>query len=102
EEIEIAVAFLTGLPLQGRIGAAGSAIAAARAAPAAAASTLELFDVDAAFSRIAAVSGRGSAALKAQGLRDLFVRAVRSEQDFLVRLLFGELRQGALEGVLVE
>ena len=37
-----------------------------------------------------------------QRLRDLLRRATRAEQDFIVRLLFGELRQGALEGVLVE
>ena len=41
---------------------------------------------------------RGSGGL----LRRLLERATRDEQDFLVRLLFGELRQGALEGVLVE
>ena len=101
-EIEIAVAFLSGSPLQGRIGAAGSAIAAAHSTPPAMTTTLELGEIDADFSRIAASSGRGSAAAKAQLLRDLFARATAAEQDFLTRLLFGELRQGALEGVLVE
>ena len=46
--------------------------------------------------------GPGSAGAKAQHLRDLFGRATAGEQEFLIRLLFGELRQGALEGVLVE
>jgi DNA ligase-1 len=35
-------------------------------------------------------------------LSDLFRRATSTEQDFLVRLLSGELRQGAQEGVLTE
>ena len=60
--------------------------------------SLDVVEVDAAFDRIAALSGAGSAATRAQLLRELFVRATRDEQDFLMRLLFGELRQGALEG----
>jgi DNA ligase 1 len=51
---------------------------------------------------VAAVSGPGSSARRLEILRGLFARATAEEQDFLVRLLFGELRQGALEGVLVE
>src|SRR5262249_16235489 len=39
---------------------------------------------------------------KSELLRDLLSRSTAEEQDFLTRLLFGELRQGALEGVLVE
>ena len=54
------------------------------------------------FDRIAAAAGAGSAAARAQLLRELLGRGDRGEQDFLVRLLFGELRQGALEGVLVD
>ena len=102
EEIEIAVAFLSGSPLQGRIGVAGSVIASARSTPAASEPTLELKDVDGSFAQIAATLGRGSSGTKTQLVRDLLGRATAAEQDFLVRLLFGELRQGALEGVLVE
>src|SRR5207247_5817161 len=39
---------------------------------------------------------------RVQRLRQLFEKATGEERDFLVRLLFGELRQGALEGVLIE
>ena len=102
DEVEVGVAFLSGSPLQGRIGVAGSVVAAARSTMPATEPTLDLEDVDAAFGRIAVTSGRGSAAAKAQHLRDLFGRATAGEQEFLIRLLFGELRQGALEGVLVE
>src|SRR5205823_4697577 len=63
----------------------------------------DVAEVDAAFDRIAAAAGRGSASPgRAELLRQLLGRATRDEQDFLSRLLFGELRQGALEGVLVE
>jgi ATP-dependent DNA ligase I len=102
DDIEIAVAFLGGSPLQGRIGVAGSVIAAARSTAPAAEPSLELNDVHATFARIVAAAGIGSTATKARLLRDLFARATADEQSFLIRLLFGELRQGALEGVLVE
>jgi DNA ligase-1 len=101
-EIEIAVGFLTGLPRQGKLGVGSAAIMAARDVSPAETPTLDLADVDAALAQLAATSGSGSAHRKAEVLRELFARATRPEQDFLVRLLFGELRQGALEGVLLE
>jgi DNA ligase-1 len=102
DDIEIAVAFLIGSPVQGRIGVAGAVISTARSISPAATPSLELQDVHGTFARIAALAGGGSTAVKAQLLRDLFGRATVDEQDFLIRLLFGELRQGALEGVLVD
>ena len=102
DDVMIGAAFLSGSPLQGRIGVAGSLVHAARSMTPATDSTLDLAEVDAVFGRIAVTSGRGSAAAKAQQLRDLFGRATADEQVFLIRLLFGELRQGALEGLLVE
>src|SRR5262249_50866023 len=92
----------SGSTRQGRLGIGGAMVAAAHDVAPAAEASLDLAGVDAAFERIATASGAGSAAGKAQALRDLMARATREEQDFLVRLLFGELRQGALEGVLVE
>ncbi len=102
EEIEVAVAFLSGSPRQGRIGAGASVIRAAADVSAAAAATLALLDVDAALARVATASGSGSSERKAEILRTLFARATEAERDFLIRLLFGELRQGALEGVLFD
>ena len=64
--------------------------------------TLTLVEVDETFTRIAAAKGSGSAAERSRLLRELLHRATRDEQDFLVRLLTGELRQGALEGILLE
>jgi DNA ligase-1 len=101
-DIPLAVAFLTGAPRQGRIGMGGARIFGARPSAAAPSPSLTLDDVDAAFERMAAAAGRGSSAEKRRILSELLARATKDEQDFLVRLLFGELRQGALEGVLVE
>ncbi len=62
----------------------------------------ELRQVDAIFERLQKTRGAGSTAAKTALLRELFSGVTAEEQDFLARLLFGELRQGALEGVLVE
>jgi len=102
DEIETAIAFLSGGARQGRIGVGGAQIAEARGASPAEQSTLTLREVDDLFERIARTGGAGSTAARLAQLRDLLSRATVDEQDFLVRLLFGELRQGALEGVLVE
>ena len=97
EAIPIVVPFLSGALRQGRIGVGGALLSALRDVPPAEAPALDVMDVDAAFDR-AASAGRG----RGNVLRQLMGRATREEQDFLARLLFGELRQGALEGVLVE
>jgi DNA ligase-1 len=102
DEIEIAVGVLPGLPRQGRLGVSGATIVGARQVAPADAPTLDLADVDAALGQLATTSSSGSARRKAEILSGLFAGATRAEQDFLVRLLFGELRQGALEGVLLE
>ena len=102
EEIEAAVAFLCGSLLQGRIGVGFSALSEVRSVPAASQPVLTLAAVDRAFERVAATRGRGSMAARVQQLRDLLSRATRDEQDFLVRLLYGEIRQGALESVITD
>src|SRR6185503_1166312 len=101
-EVEVAIAFLSGEPRQGRIGIGGAAIRDAKPLTAAASPVLQLLEVDAGFERIAATAGHGSSAERVRLLRELLTRATADEQDFLIRLLFGELRQGALEGVLLE
>ena len=102
DEIPIVIAFLSGEPRQGRMKIGGAVLSGLRGTPPAAAPRLELRDVDTLFDRVAAVSGSGSAAARARLLRDLMEAATAEEQAFLVRLLFGELRQGALEGVLMD
>jgi DNA ligase 1 len=102
DEIGVVVPFLSGAPRQGRIGIGGAVLSSMRDVPPADVPSLEIRDVDAAFDRLAAMSGAGSAISRSQLLRQLLGRATGDEQDFLVRLLFGELRQGALAGVLIE
>ncbi len=102
DDIPIVIAFLSGSTRQGRIGVGGARLAAARPDRAADAPSLSLDEVDRAFHAIADASGRGSTGEKGRLLTELLQRATVDEQDFLMRLLFGELRQGALEGVLVE
>jgi DNA ligase 1 len=102
DEIVVVVSFLSGAIRQGRIGIGGALLSGMRDVPPADAPALEVREVDAVFDRLAATAGAGSAASRSQLLRGLLGRATREEQDFLVRLLFGELRQGALEGVLIE
>ena len=101
-EIEIAVAFLSGAARQGRIGIGASVLTEVRSVPRADEPSLTLHEVDEVFERLAGIKGAGSNAERVRLLGDLFRRATTNEQDFLMRLLFGELRQGALEGVVVE
>ena len=102
DELAIVIPYLSGDTRQGRIGIGGALLSSLRDVPPASDASLELADVDAAFERIAATAGAGSATARAQILRQLLERATADEQDFLIRLLFGELRQGALEGVLTD
>ncbi|GAA1260870.1 ATP-dependent DNA ligase [Saccharothrix xinjiangensis] len=95
------VSFLVGVPSQGRIGAGWRTVLDLDVPPAAGPS-LTVSDVDGALGAYAAIGGRGSAARRVEALRDLFSRATAAEQDFLKRLLTGELRQGALEGVMLD
>jgi DNA ligase-1 len=101
EECEIAVAYLCGYTRQGRFGV-GYAALRDSAAPAAGTAALEIRDVDRAFASLAEVAGRGADAQRRDLLRGLLARATAPEQKFLTALLFGEIRQGALEGVMVE
>jgi DNA ligase-1 len=100
-EVDIGVAYLAGLTPQGRSGIGYALIQAARAAPAAE-PTLHLVAVDRALADIAATTGPGSVAQRTRLLAALFTSATEREQDFLTRLLLGELRQGALEGLMLD
>jgi ATP-dependent DNA ligase I len=102
DEVGIAVAYLSGYTRQGKTGIGYAMLRDARPAAHASASTLALLDVDAALDEIATTSGAGSARRRAKLLTDLFTRATAREADFLARLLIGELRQGALEGLMID
>jgi DNA ligase-1 len=100
DEIPIVVAYLSGELPQRQIGVGWAAL---RSVPAAAeVPSLTVLAVDEAFSRIGAVSGKGSALERKRLVGELFAAATAEEQYFLVRLLSGELRQGALDGVMTD
>jgi ATP-dependent DNA ligase I len=98
-EAPAVVAFLSGELRQRQIGVGWSSLKDAPE-PAQVAS-LTVAEVDDAFGRIGALAGRGSQAGRRDALRSLFARATPDEQGFLRGLLLGDLRQGALEGVVV-
>jgi DNA ligase-1 len=101
EEIEIVVPFLSGQTRQGRIGIGYASLRDARNSPAASAS-LEILDVDRSLQEVTGVSGSGSQRRRQELLQTIFSRATEAEQQFLTGLLMGEIRQGALEGIMVE
>ena len=102
EEVPIAIGFFIGWPRQGKIGVGWATVADASAGEPAMTPTLELVDVDRTFTALQAVKGKGSAAERARLLRELFARATPDEQRFLSALVIGEVRQGALEGVMLD
>jgi DNA ligase-1 len=102
DEIETAVHYLSGEVTQGRIGITYKALRAAAAAGAANEELLSIAEVDRSLAAIDAIRGTGSAARRAAALHALFARATPAEQEFLLRLIVGELRQGALAGVMLE
>jgi DNA ligase-1 len=94
------VAYLCGELRQRQIGVGWASL---RELPAPAGDpSLEVAEVDAAFEAIGQCAGPGSQAARRKLLDELFARATADEQRFLRQLLLGELRQGALEGVVVE
>ena len=99
-EAPIVVAYLSGELPQRQIGVGWASLR--DAPPPADAPSLTVDDVDRAFTQIGAVGGKGSAAERKRLVGELFGAATGDEQYFLVRLLSGELRQGALDGVMTE
>ncbi len=65
-------------------------------------SGVSLVDVDRVFADLAADEGAGSTDRRTRALRGLLERAVPAERRFLVELLMGEVRQGALDGIVLE
>src|SRR5258706_2216653 len=101
-EISLGVAYLSGDTPQGKVGIGYATLKDALAAMPSSAPRLTLAQIDETLTRLAQVKGEGSAAERARLLAELFARATAPEQDFLARLLLGELRQGALEWIMLD
>jgi DNA ligase 1 len=101
EEVEPAVGFLTGAPRQGRIGV-GWRTAFGVDVPHAVDPSVTVGELDEALATLATTSGTGSVGSRQALLGELFARATGAETDFVRRLLTGELRQGALAGIMTD
>jgi DNA ligase-1 len=100
QDVPIAIAYLAGRLPQGRLGIGWAALRH-RAAPAAEPG-LTVAGVDAALTAVGEVSGQGAQAGRRALLQDLFGAATAPEQEYLLGLLTGEVRQGALDAAAVE
>jgi DNA ligase-1 len=98
--VAIVVAWLSGELPQRQIGVGWAALRSIP--PAATQPSLTVHGVDATLSVIGAVAGKGSQSRRAELVAELFSSATEVEQTFLRRLLTGELRQGALIGVMAD
>ncbi len=101
-EIPIAVAYLCGELPQGKIGIGWSMLKAALAGRPSENANLTLADTDACFEDVRRTTGPGSGRRRAEILAGLLGRASETEREFLQRLVMGEMRHGALEGVMME
>ena len=101
EEVPVAVGFLSGVPRQGRVGVGYSTVSGIEPGRADEAS-LTVGELDRAISDIKVAIGPGSAARRREILTGLLGRATEPEADFVKRLFVGELRQGALAGLMVD
>jgi DNA ligase-1 len=99
-EVPVVAGLLSGIPRQGRIGVGYASVH--RGPRAVGGPPLQVADLDRALDEIQASTGAGSATRRRQLLDELFARATGDEADFVRGLLTGELRQGALAGIMVD
>jgi DNA ligase 1 len=101
-ETALTALYLTGTLPQGRIGVGWRSIEGAFAGGEAAGEPLRLIDVDRTFDEVGAARGAGSNERRQSALRALVARAGADERRFLAQLLLGEVRQGALDGLVID
>jgi DNA ligase-1 len=99
-EISVTVNFLSGQTRQRRHGIGWAALRALP--PPAPTSSLHVLDVDRALSVAEKLLGPGSSGRRRELTDALMRRATHVEQQFIVRLLGGELRQGAQAGLMLD
>ncbi|EGV20587.1 DNA ligase [Thiocapsa marina 5811] len=101
-ETELAASYLAGAIPQGRVGVGPAQVDALRGLVPVEQGRLTLDDLDRTFAALLAVKGVGAQTQRRVLLHGLFEQATRDEQGFLGRLMLGELRQGAVEGLVME
>jgi DNA ligase-1 len=99
-EIGLAALWLTGEAAPRRLGIGPAQVRAALAVPPAAAPALGIAETAERLAAIADIAGAGSKVRREEALGALFAQATPDEQQFLARLLLGELRQGALASLV--
>ncbi|MFI2287268.1 ATP-dependent DNA ligase [Streptomyces niveus] len=99
-DVPVVIPWLAGRLPQGRIGVGWQALK--DPVPAADTATLTIREADGAVTALAAVAGPGSQAERRRLVQALLGAATGEEQRFLIALLSGEVRQGALDAVAGE
>src|SRR5688500_3108243 len=103
DEVPVIVAFLSGELRQRKTNVGWATMQSAASESSPDSSSLSILDVDDTFERIANVhAGTGSSRERERLLRELLARATADEREFIMRLVVGELRQGALEGIMLD
>jgi DNA ligase 1 len=100
DDVEIVVSYLSGSLRQRRTGVGWKSLRSIP--PAAEQASLTVGEVDAVFEYVAGLGGAGSTAARTAAVNALFARATADEQNLLGGLVFGELRQGAMEAAVQE
>lgn len=101
DDVPIVVGFLSGEPRQGKIGV-GYSLVYGVDVPGCPEPSLTVADVDQTIDKLAGMAGPGSQGSRSGEIAGLLARATEPEQEFLRNLLTGGVRQGALEGVMIE
>lgn len=101
-EIALTACYLSGQLPQGRLGVGWATLQEALKDLPDQSRPLSLIEIDHLFEGISKERGAGSLEKRVKLLRDLFSYTRKNETEFLIRLIMGEIRQGALEGLVLE
>ena len=102
EERVLGIVYLSGEVPGGKLGVGPALVWECLGSTAAGEGSVELGELQAKLDGLRETRGTGSGAARGAALRALFERLSESEREFLARLIVGELRQGALAGVMEE
>ncbi|HEY4105458.1 MAG TPA: ATP-dependent DNA ligase [Polyangiaceae bacterium] len=101
-ELAAGIGFLCGGLRQGRLGLGYRALQRVKSEPEPQTAAVSVLELDAVFTALEDLSGKGVASEREKLLSALFARLAHDERDFVMRLILGELRQGALESIVLD